>query len=83
MFCQTDSHAGIPLDQEAHYIRSIFFRSLVFFWWNGLPHFYSTQAKRHLKLQDMIQQDIFFAAYPFVKHVDLRQVGLTMSNKKA
>lgn len=31
MFCQTDSHAGIPLDQEACYIRRFFFRGLDFF----------------------------------------------------
>lgn len=48
-----------------------------------LSLFLQYTGKNTLKFQEVIQQDTFFAAYPFVKHVDLRQVGLTMSNKKA
>lgn len=74
VFCQTDSHAGIPLDQEAFYVRRfLLFFSRVFD--EIIPFFSSTQAKTHLQFHDM--------THPFVKQVDLRQVGLTMSNKKA
>lgn len=77
-----DCHAGIPLDHEAHYIRRLFFRGPGFLM-KWLSLFLQYTSKNTLKFQDVIQQDTFFATYPFVKHVDLRQVGLTMSNKKA
>lgn len=67
---------------STHY-KEIFFRGLVFSDEMALLVFTVHKQKTHLKFQGMIQQDIFFATYPFVKHVDLRQVGLTMSNKKA
>lgn len=61
----------------------VFFREEIalFFFFNFLVH--KWKHNTHSKFQDMIQQYTLFATYPFVKHVDLRQVGLTMSNKKA
>lgn len=89
MFCQTVScwhsiQLGSMLYKEIFlffFLRCLFFCDEIALFFHFSVH--KRKHSTHSKFQDMIQQYTLFATYPFVKHVDLRQVGLTMSNKKA
>lgn len=67
MFCQRDSHAGTPLDQQAHYVRRFLSKAQDFFDETSLSDFTGHKQENILKISGHDLARGFLGNLPFCK----------------